>query len=214
MDDVLLTACEGVFRYPNAPPPRRHGPRGYLDYQSCKPWLRDEFAFRCIYCLWRERWEADGHHGFGVDHLNAQSAVGKLPVDYDQLVYACNTCNSTRRDVPLPVDPTAESLAEHLRISIDGTVEGLTAAGEDIIALCRLNRELLVAARQRILALIPVLQKSNHPAAIQALRDLFAFPIDLPNLATLRPPGGNPRSVGVADSFFERRRRGELPDVY
>ncbi len=42
------------FRYPDGPHQRRHGPRGYASYESYRPWLRDEFAFRCVYCLTRE----------------------------------------------------------------------------------------------------------------------------------------------------------------
>lgn len=45
------------FEYPSAPLVRRHGPVGYLDYSSFRPWLRDEFGFRCVYCLRREQWE-------------------------------------------------------------------------------------------------------------------------------------------------------------
>lgn len=44
------------FNYPDAPHRRRHGPRGYADYASYRPWLRDEFTFRCVYCLLREQW--------------------------------------------------------------------------------------------------------------------------------------------------------------
>ena len=43
------------FDYP-APHLRRHGPMGYADYASYRPWLRDEFSFRCVYCLLREQW--------------------------------------------------------------------------------------------------------------------------------------------------------------
>src|SRR5436309_202187 len=39
------------FAYPHEAHQRRHGPAGYTNYQSYKPWLRDEFAFRCVYCL-------------------------------------------------------------------------------------------------------------------------------------------------------------------
>ena len=49
-----------AFTYPRRPHVRRHGPRGYRDYRAYKAWLRDEFAFQCVYCLWRERWSADG----------------------------------------------------------------------------------------------------------------------------------------------------------
>jgi hypothetical protein len=60
---------EPVFAFPAKRHQRRHGPLGYVDYKSLKPWLRDEFTFRCAYCLWRENWCADGDGSFGVDHL-------------------------------------------------------------------------------------------------------------------------------------------------
>lgn len=40
-----------VLAYPANSHERRHGPLGYVDYKSYKPWLRDEFTFRCVYCL-------------------------------------------------------------------------------------------------------------------------------------------------------------------
>lgn len=42
------------FRFAAAPHVRKHGPGGYEMYQSYKDWLRDEFTFRCVYCLERE----------------------------------------------------------------------------------------------------------------------------------------------------------------
>jgi hypothetical protein len=78
-----------LFAYPHAVHVRRHGPIGYLDYADYKPWLRDEFHFRCVYCLCRERWFPDGDEAFSVDHLQPQSAVPGLVCDYDNLVYAC-----------------------------------------------------------------------------------------------------------------------------
>ena len=45
-----------AFTYPVEPHLRRHGPQGYADVVSDRPWLRDEFAFRCVYCLLREQW--------------------------------------------------------------------------------------------------------------------------------------------------------------
>lgn len=44
------------FAYPAVPHARNHGPQGYTDYTSYRPWLRDEFSFRCVYCLFREQW--------------------------------------------------------------------------------------------------------------------------------------------------------------
>jgi hypothetical protein len=213
MSDFLREACDKVFQYPSGNASRRHGPNGYADYQSFKPWLRDEFVFRCAYCLIRERWEANGHHGFGVEHVQPQSIVAGVDLEYDNLVYSCNTCNSTRRDVLLPADVIAEP-ARHLQSRADGTVASLSESGDDVIEMCRLNRPLLVATRRRILNLIAILRCFEQTGAVAALRDLLSFPDDLPNLAALRPPGGNGRPEGVDDCFFERRERGDLPDFY
>src|SRR5438132_86366 len=108
MDEALLVACDRVFQYSDTPPLRRHGPCGYSAYQFYKPWLRDEFAFRCFYCLWRERWQADGHHGFGAEHVHPQGTQPGQRLDYDNMIYACNMCNSTRREVPLPINPSTD----------------------------------------------------------------------------------------------------------
>lgn len=56
------------FRYPAAAHVRRHGPQGYADYASYRPWLRDEFAFRCVYCLLREQWGLV-RGTFAIDHF-------------------------------------------------------------------------------------------------------------------------------------------------
>jgi hypothetical protein len=62
-----------AFAYPQSPHVRRHGPRGYADYKHDKPWLRDEFSFRCGYCLCRETWLSDSEAHFGVDHVLSKS---------------------------------------------------------------------------------------------------------------------------------------------
>ena len=43
-----------VFAPPDALDERQHGPRGYVDDEHYKPWLRDEFTYRCLYCGCRE----------------------------------------------------------------------------------------------------------------------------------------------------------------
>jgi len=45
-----------AFDYPPAPLVRIHGPQGYARYELYRAWLRDEFAFRYVYCLSREQW--------------------------------------------------------------------------------------------------------------------------------------------------------------
>ena len=39
-------------------------------------------------------------------------------------------------------------------------------------------------------------------------------PSDLPNITKLHPPDGTPMPSGLSASFFERRRRGELPALF
>ena len=40
-----------ILDYPESRPERIHGPVGYASYESFRPWLRDEFTFRCVYKL-------------------------------------------------------------------------------------------------------------------------------------------------------------------
>jgi hypothetical protein len=214
MTELLRTAAATVFHYPSVPPVRRHGPCGYVDYTSFKPWLRDEFTFRCVYCLTRELWCPAGHEDFGVEHFIAQAIDPQLRSVYDNLFYVCCACNAARRDVWLPLDPAHEPLGAHWRIVRDGSAEALTAEGAQFIAICRLNRPALVDFRRRLLRLVETLLSHNEAQANDVLCDLLAFPADLPDLEALRPPEGNARPEGIAESCFERRRRSELPEVY
>ena len=104
------------FTYADAPHVRKHGPGGYEMYQSYKAWLRDEFTFRCVYCLERERWYPNGHAGFGVDHVKpkGQPEYVHLACHYPNLVYACNRCN-TAKDGSLLLDPCEVAFGAHLR---------------------------------------------------------------------------------------------------
>jgi 5-methylcytosine-specific restriction endonuclease McrA len=108
---------------------RRHVPAGYQNYESFKDWLRDEFQFRCVYCLFRERWYPNGSMSFSVDHVIPRSADrgGTSERDYGNLVYACNRCNSVRTVADV-LNPTQCSLSEHLEVrQEDGSVMGRTA---------------------------------------------------------------------------------------
>src|SRR5437870_168701 len=120
MNNPLAQAAARVLQYPAKPLQRRHGPNGYADYRLYKPWLRDDFGFRCVYCLCRERWEPNGHYAFSVDHVAPQVTHPERACDYDNLLYACSICNACRQGRPLPVDPCSEAMAAHLRTLDDG----------------------------------------------------------------------------------------------
>lgn len=203
-----------AFEYPDAPGIRRHGPRGYLRYESYKPWLRDEFLFRCAYCLCRELWFPDGADSFSADHVRPRSAAPERATEYDNLVYACCSCNSSKQDHDLGLDPLGEPLGTHLEVSADGTIRGLTPRGVELIQVCRLDRPKLTEYRRRLQELLQVLSGRASPEAAALFRQYLGFPPDLPRLAALRPLGGNTRPEGIAASWLERRQRGELPEVY
>ena len=203
-----------VFTYSDSLHNRRHGPRGYRNYRAYKPWLRDEFDFRCVYCLWRERWCAEGDHLFSVDHLLPQTTYPERICDYNNLVYACGQCNALKQDAETVINPCEEALGQHLEIQSDGSVRPLTARGAEQIALCRLNRPRLLEARRMMIELFSMLEASVSGEAAEFLRFLRGFPDNLPRLSILRPPDGNRRPESIINSSYARRQRGELPETY
>lgn len=196
-----------VLEYPDSPHVRRHGPKGYEDDHSFKPWLRDEFDFQCVYCLIRETWEPQGEAVFAIDHLRSRSRHRELQLEYDNLGYSCCLCNALKQDAEIPLLPEAHAWSVHLRIETDGTITGLTSEGERLIQVCQLSRPLLTEMRHRILKLLELLRGSVDPKARRLLMALEGLPEQLPALGVLRPPGGNSRPDGVAQSWLERRRR-------
>jgi hypothetical protein len=202
-----------IFDYPTTPIMRRHGPRGYTSYESFKPWLRDDFAFRCAYCLKRERFEPDGEAAFSVDHFIPVAVDPTRLLAYDNLIYACLRCNRTKGPQIDLLDPCSEALAEHLRVQDDATVHGLTPQGRLFIKQLYLNHPRLIALRSEMMKLIRVLAASPDPVAAEMLQRRLGFPDDLPDLSALRPPG-NSRPAGVEQCYFALRERGELPETY
>lgn len=200
------------FQYPREPHARRHGPRGYLRDEHYKPWLRDEFSFRCVYCCCREVWFPDGECNFSVEHILPGSIVPGQ-TSYDSLLYACSQCNSIRGAAPLPLDPCG-GLGNHLEIRSDGTVHATTPDGLALIRVCHLNRPELRHYRRLLFDTLAYLQADPGQGGTDLRGRYTRYPDDLPDLSTLRPPGGNARPGGVEQSAFARRRRGELPVTY
>ena len=203
------------FAYPAAPHARRHGPAGYRDPADYKPWLRDEFTFRCVYCLEREAWAADRADSFSVDHFAARSTDPALAGDYDNLVYACTRCNSNKQAGPVPLDPARVAFADHLAVTADGRLVGQTTDEADLVDVLRLNESPALDNRREALLLLRLEREQPDNPVVHALFvAAFGYPADLPDLGRLRPPGGNARPEGVAGSHYARREKGELPEVY
>ncbi len=205
------------FAYPTTSHLPTHGPAGYADYGTYKPWLRDDFAFRCVYCLTRERWDPSpcGHASFGADHVEAQFVAPNLVAVYQNLVYACNSCNSAKRHQRLGIDPRTDTMAHLLNVDTDGIVHALTPRAEFVIEVFDLNEPGRISLRLEKLAILR--SKQTHPddADIDHLfRRAFGYPDDLPDLSALKPPGGNAAAGSESRSHFARRSRGELEAVY
>jgi hypothetical protein len=208
------------FSYPIAPHIRKHAPSGYAQYQLYKPWLRDEFEFRCVYCLQRETWSREGAAAFSVDHVTAQAhdPDGLWVCDYTNLVYACCRCNSSKQDEPL-IDPTRVGMGEHLFVNLDGTISGRTYEGNFLIEFLDLNRAKAIRERLRVLRIL--IRRAKYPNDLEVLKDFretFGYPDDLPDLRRRPPhgpdpPGGNALPENAEYCCFARRERGELPTI-
>jgi hypothetical protein len=193
-----------AFNYPAAPMVRLHGPRGYKDYESYRPWLRDEFAFRCAYCLAREKWgRVTGE--YDLDHFVPQRTNPARKADYDNLVYACRRCNSAKSGASVP-DPMGMT-AQALRVQPDGTLQPCSADAEALVWKLDLNGPRMVQWRSRWMRIVELARK-HDPTLFEELQ---GCPDDLPDLAHLHPPDGNSRPAGVNNSHFARRARGEPP---
>jgi hypothetical protein len=108
------------FTYPAQPHNRRHGPQGYSALESYRPWLRDEFAFRCVYCLLREQW-GRVRRTFDIDHFRPVALSPEYARTYDNLLYTCGTCNATKGKRGVP-DPATVLLAPDVHVTEDGVI--------------------------------------------------------------------------------------------
>ena len=81
-----------LFMYPKERHIRRLSPPKYSRYRSYKISLQEEFYCRCVYCALPD--VLKGHEAFGVDHYRPRSKFPGLEVEYTNLFYSCNICNS------------------------------------------------------------------------------------------------------------------------
>ena|ERR1019366_3364272 len=196
------------FEYPTTLHFRRHGPQGYKDYESYRDWLRDEFIFRCAYCLHRERWNLGGA-AFHIDHFTPVMADPAGKCAYSNLVYACARCNEAKRAILGVPDPCQVAFRDCLRILDDGRVEALNDQGKKLKLVLRLDSEKNVGDRSRWKRTLEFLRSNN--AALY--REYMGFPADLPDLRNKRVRK-NTRPDGAANCYFVLRERRELPEVY
>ena len=178
-----------IFDYPEPREHRRHHPQGYTAYESYRPWLRDEFTFRCVYCLKRETW-GQVTFEYELDHFQPQSLRADLKRNYLNLVYACRRCNAVKGDQVID-DPFRSLNSETVATSPDGSLHTRDGRTSRLIRHLDLNAPRLRAWRlmwTRIVTLAMVHEQTLYS-------QLVGFPIDLPDLRRLRPP----KMPGVKD---------------
>lgn len=137
-----------AFEYPAEPHARRHGPDGYRTYKSYHDWLRDEFMFRCVYCLHREKWYGR-ETTFHIDHFLPAAENPNETLQYDNLIYACGTCNNAKRDILGISDPCSVAYGECVRVEEDGRIRSLNPSGESLVRKLRLNSKTNIDYRAR-----------------------------------------------------------------
>lgn len=198
------------FEYSAGPHTRRHGPEGYTDYHSYRDWLRDEFVFRCVYCLHREQW--NGRPGtFHVEHLIPVTVDPHGKCEYANLLYACMTCNAAKQDILGIPDPCQVAYHKCLLAKANGEFEALNEDGEKLRDALRLNSDKNVRYRSRWMRNLATLKTTNP----ELYQEYMGFPDDLPDLRTpkKRVPW-NSKPDGVKNCYYALRERGELPATY
>lgn len=203
------------FEYPVSPHVRVHGPQGYKNFPDYKPWLRDEFSFRCVYCLEREIWYPSRTAGFAVDHFVPKAVHHEGLCAYDNLVYACNRCNSYKQTKLSLLDPTATAFVDHFAVADDGHIQGLTPEAQDMIDLLDLDDSpALDVRREMLLTLQLKREQPDNPTVHKLFIARFGYPTDLPDLCHKEPPNGNTRPDGIRTCHYEKRDKRLLPDFY
>jgi hypothetical protein len=197
------------FEYPAQPHQRRHGPAGYKDYGSYRDWLRDEFMFRCVYCLHREQWYSRSGT-FHIDHFVPVSADPQGVLQYTNLLYACTTCNEAKADILGLPDPCSVSFRECIEIEAEGRANAKDVVGQRLCDVLRLNSAVNIAYRSRMIRILEAVLRSGEVALYE---ELMGFPSELPDLRSKRIPR-NDKPEGVANCYFALRERGELPITY
>jgi uncharacterized protein (TIGR02646 family) len=103
---------------------------------------------RCMYC--------EDSQGSDIDHFHPRNSHPNLAFEWTNYLLACSICNSNfKRDQfpvgcdgsPLLIDPTAEEPLDHLVLTSQGRIRGLSEKGRRSIEVFELERELLVLGR-------------------------------------------------------------------
>lgn len=169
--------------------------------------MRDEFEFRCVYCLDREAW-TNAIAAFDIDHFEPSAGNPQVEPDYDNLHYVCHSCNLLKGSQEVP-NALSVLLASTVAVQKDGSIQGKSPEAIRLIRLIGLNRPEYIDWRRKVLTIVALASRLDSALFLQML----GYPADLPDLSQLRP-SSNRRPAGIRKSCHARRRAGTLPDTY
>jgi len=195
------------FTYPRRPHARRHGPSGWKSYQRYRPWLRDDFDFRCVFCLVRERW-VDMRRSFPVDHFVPHALRPKRGNNYENLLYVCPNCNGMKSKSLVP-DPCRIAMGRCLTVTKNGKIKAMNSYGKSWRDVLALNGSTMNEYRRMMIGMLRTLARFNH----QQFVDWMRLPDDLPDLRNERPPR-NCKPEGIAETWLAKKQRGGLTELY
>jgi hypothetical protein len=163
--------------------------------------LRDEFDFRCVYCLKREKWgQVTGE--FDIDHFEPQSTHPEARIDYPNLVYACHRCNLVKLDqAAAGFFPLLNQAS--VAVLPDGTLIAQNTDVQRLILQLDLNSPNMQNWRVMWMRIVDLAESYDT----ELFERLVSVPDILPDLSRLRPPK-NSLPGGVQESWYAKRTRG------
>jgi len=165
------------LRYPTKKHRRTETPPSFKNHRQYKPYVQREFIGRCVYCRKSDLDQEPG--AFHVEHYRPQKHFPNLATTYNNLFYACSTCNIFKADywnqrvearIPNPCD---DVMSQHLAFR-DHIIEEQSQRGLIAIEQLRLNNDNSTGYRQRlhqdvlrlIDAVIELKNKKEHRAIV------------------------------------------------
>ena len=150
------------FKYPHVKHKRSSNPPSYTTYQEYKPFLKEEFGKKCVYCCKISPFEDKG--GFHVDHYRPKSLFANLTNEYLNLFYSCAACNRFKStywsDIPSErlLNPCDNVMNQHVSFE-KCMIAGKDSQGELFVRLLHLNDNDSVKYRGLLGAMIVKLVK-------------------------------------------------------
>jgi len=165
----------------------------------------------------REKWTKGGYRSFHVEHRIPQSvAEGKI-LEYENLVYSCDMCNTFKSNEIMP-DPFEVPLGLHYEFDADGGVRSLSGRqGQEYIEILGLDDESAVDYRARLLRTLRdfsmLCDKVEAAKRIEMLERWFGYPVDIPDLRAYRPKK-NSKDENKRLCYYVLLKNGEIPRIY